>query len=62
MCNYFRDSIRFEKVATDFKLFTRARSITISDYELDYLKERYKISEAESKLKQSRNSWNKDEV
>ena len=62
MCNYFRDNIRFEKVATDYTLLSRAKSIKITDDDLEYLKERYKIQEAEQKLKQNRNSWGKEEV
>ncbi len=30
MCNYFRDNVRKERVATDFRLFSEASSVRVN--------------------------------
>eukprot|EP00347_Sterkiella_histriomuscorum_P000255 403376585 len=67
MCTYFRDNVRKDKLANQFKLFSeasriRVNQILIHNRELQKLREQFYIIQAEVKLKQGRKSWTTDQA
>ena len=65
MCQYFRDTVRFEKVANEYELFSaaagvRVNKILIHNKELEKLREKFYILQAQVKLENDE-TWQPDQ-